>query len=118
MKQPGISFEPIEGELDLTYKNRFKVRLRRGEEERLYPHKGEEEEVWYTLPSCVQVLVLCFNLECLLRIHVMLGCQSSVCVCVCVCVCMCVGMYKYTERNWQDASNVDVGVVDQIVHIW
>eukprot|EP00731_Ephydatia_muelleri_P001953 Em0001g1953a len=24
MKQPGISFEPIEGELDLTYKNRFK----------------------------------------------------------------------------------------------
>ena len=25
MKQPGISFEPIEGELDLTYKDRFKV---------------------------------------------------------------------------------------------
>ena len=25
MKQPGMSFEPIEGELDLTYKDRFKV---------------------------------------------------------------------------------------------
>ena len=91
MKQPGISFEPIEGELDLTYKNRFKVRLRRGEEERLYPRK-EEEEVWYTLPRCVQVLVLGFNLgfnlKCLLRIYVILGCQSSLCVCVCVCVCV------------------------------
>ena len=25
MKQPGFSFEPIQGELDLTYKKRFKV---------------------------------------------------------------------------------------------
>ena len=31
---------------------------------------------------------------------------------------MCVGMYIYAERNWQDASNVDVGGVDQIVDKW
>ena len=100
MKQPGISFEPIEGELDLTYKNRFKVRLRRGEEERLYPQKGEEEEVWYTLPSCVQVLVLGINLECLLRIHVMFRVSKQcvcvyMCVCTCVCVYMCVHVCRY-----------------------
>lgn len=44
-KQPGMSFEPVESELDLTYKTRYKVSEKEEEERGKREVGGEEEEV-------------------------------------------------------------------------